>query len=399
MGNLNAPSSFGCEPGATWQEVGKTRTFVVMRGKSSLVLLDAKNGPVVPFIAVRCQVPLTLSGNPAVAAVLEEKAYMFTLTFPEGMTPPMKAALRAGRLPKAAVLMSGRTYISAGNFAVAVRELSAYTTATYTVEERMAVALERVAVDVSIKADQNLSRVTMMKAWDATVESVFKDAAGFIAALCARGLAEEDLLQLLVERESELCPNFWSKWQAQLSLETATALSDREREESSARMAQRIADFARRADVDRQVVQQVQQQLSPGVRQPFGQRRRSSSPVKRGDGGRWGGADRDRDGKPKRTRSPSGSRSRSRSPPPRRGREEEPAKPAGGAGRGGGPPPEKLVRVEVKRQDGYSGAKVDVSVQKRPFMCRYIAMQDGCKYSEDRCKFYHSEANLKKHKR
>ena len=67
--------------------------------------------------------------------------------------------------------------------------------------------------------------------------------------------------------------------------------------------------------------------------------------------------------------------------------------------RGGGPPQGKPARVEVKGQGGNGGPKVDVSVQKRPFICRYIAMQDGCKYSEDRCKFYHSEANLKKHKR
>ena len=412
----NAPSALGKKAGQLQQQLGKKALFVHVRGRASALYLEPKNGPVSHFAAARLQIPLEVSGNPAVTAMLESKAYMFVNAFDGGkLTADMRAVLRGASLPTTKVLMSARDYWTVSHFVTAMNELARYSAAVFTGEEAWADALESIVIDMESKRDQNVSKDIISNAWDNMITSALADATGSLGKEGQRHVSAEEQVQAWVDREKFLLPDLYERWVQQLALQKAVAAGDKARQvDSDRRERERDQQIKAWQQQQQKVVQwpRAPPALAPKVGTPGRDNMRSASPWRHGDhdkyggerrgeyqrgdrqGDRYGRGGRDRDRDARRSRSQSGSRSRSRSrSPPRQHGDKKPGGGAGGAGGAGRDNRRVQVPVVVQKKPQPAGGKPGEVKQ----LCRFHFSKRGCLYPAEKCNFSHDDAAKAKH--
>jgi len=401
--NANTPSGVGMSPGEFMQQLGKKSLYVKVRGRDSMMYMSEKNGIPSPLAAVRLQIALEVSGNTSVAAHMDSKMNMFVVSFPGGKVPmEMRSELYRGCLPTAAMLMSGRSAGTVAAFATAVKELAKFSVAVFTAEETWSDGLTFIAEDLAREADTGLTKAIAMAAWDDTIEAAQKQAVMRIGQECAEHLTAEAQVAALVRRESRLLQDLGSKWTSQLELEKRVNKRERERDEADRRDKDRERERERERDRKWKPLALKPAATPPAPPAPPAgppyvaprEPRRSASPQRwrdrdqRDDRGRGDKRydDRDRDrGDGHRYR-----RSRSRSPP-RGGRKDE--KPIEKKEPRGRQPEQPRVVVEKKEQPGGGGKRPKINQ-----LCKYHFTNDGCRFSEDACGFYHSTGAMKKHR-
>ena len=128
-------------------------------------------------------------------------------------------------------------------FVSSVKELAAFSVAMFTEDERWTVGLLDCRGFVNKTAaefgqDDHDAGV----AGDDTIDSVIKDATGFIARERQKVVNAEEQADNVVVRKVYLLPDVWSKWQSQLQLDIPVSAKEKQRDEESDRRQRKAGD-------------------------------------------------------------------------------------------------------------------------------------------------------------